>query len=314
MGTGAISVADAPPPLPVDEAKAGGNAGGQNADAQLKGELHLTVNGRTVKVIPTDFVAKQNHPTLEKVGGQLNVLRDSPETVVGSVLLEDKHMLAGYSWMVQLLPHIGHKNVYDKFSFDKSWSSEANLSSIFTLIPEFLDPENPSARYRSYAFTQTGPGLTHFVGMAGVEDSRNVTAASLPRDDNRVGIFGYQEVAKNKSITDGLSTTIMMIGSGRITGMWVQGGGATIRGARSPYFDKITGFGSGAVQGKGTAASFADGSVRYLAAEIDPEIFKALCTIHGGEKLDESKLPAISTQNVGVHPKALSSRFNDKEE
>jgi len=33
----------------------------------------------------------------------------------------------------------------------------------------------------------------------------------------------------------------------------------------------------------------ADGSVRQINASIDPAVFKAMCTIHGGETVDLEK-------------------------
>jgi hypothetical protein len=128
--------------------------------------------------------------------------------------------------------------------------------------------------------------LTHFVGMAGVEDARNVVAAKLPRSDSRAGVFGYDEVAKRETITDGTSQTIMIAGAGELANPWVFGGGATIRGAREPLFDKRSGLGTKGVAGGGSVVVMADGSVRHIAADVDPRVFKAMTTIHGAESVD----------------------------
>jgi hypothetical protein len=40
----------------------------------------------------------------------------------------------------------------------------------------------------------------------------------------------------------------------------------------------------------GTFVLFADGSARVISADINPEIFKAMCTMHGAEEVDMSKL------------------------
>jgi hypothetical protein len=82
----------------------------------------------------------------------------------------------------------------------------------------------------------------------------------------------------------------MIIGTGEVVGPWVQGGGSTIRGARQPYFDKLTGFGSRGLQSPGAYVMFADGSARVISASIDPEVFKAMCTMHGAEQVDMAKL------------------------
>ena len=38
-------------------------------------------------------------------------------------------------------------------------------------------------------------------------------------------------------------------------------------------------------------ASFADGSVRFLSADMDPSVLRALATAHGGESIDAGQLP-----------------------
>jgi len=212
-----------------------------------------------------------------------------PEALRGVRRVGDGPVRTGYSWMTELLPFVGHHDLYTLFDLKKSWSDPANLPHTYTSIPAFLNPADPRTNWDGSPFD--GMALTHFVGMSGVEDQRNVIAAELPRTDPRAGIFGYDAVAKLSDITDGTSQTIMIIGSGsEIAAPWVQGGGATIRGARAPYFDKYTGLGSRGLAKPGSFVMFADGSARTISADIDPEVFKAMCTMHGAEQVDMSKL------------------------
>lgn len=222
-----------------------------------------------------------------------NQWRGGNAKLLGVTQLDEKTVISGYSWLTQLLPHLGHDDVYRKFDFGKGWHTGANLQLTGNVIPEFLDPANPQQHMKSFRFVeQRGPALTHFVGMSGVEDKRNLVAASLPRSDPRAGIFGYNEVAKPADVTDGTSQTILLIGSGRVMGPWVEGGGATIRGAREPYFDEISGFSSASMNGGGAIAAMADGSVRRISKDIDPAVFRALCTMHGAETIDLKVLDA----------------------
>ena len=194
---------------------------------------------------------------------------------------------SGYSWMTEMLPYIGRDDLYLRFDFTKSWRSKDNIELTNAIVSQFLNPADPQRRLTGFPYE--GMGVTHFVGMAGVEDSRNDVAASLPRTDPRAGVFGYDEVMRPEQITDGQNNTILMIGSGKVSGAWVAAGGATVRGARQPYFDSMTGFGSVGIPGGGAYVLMADGSTRVIAANIDPAIFRALCTAHGAEMVDLSK-------------------------
>ncbi len=199
----------------------------------------------------------------------------------------------GMSWLLPLLPHLGHNDVYQLFDLTKTWHDEKNLQLSVIPIAAFYDPADDRHHWHGFPFIGDGPALTHFVGMSGVED-RNEVAAVLPRSDKRAGVFGYDQVARDADITDGTSNTIMMIGSGAIQGPWVNGGGATIRGAREPYFGELTGLGATAVTGGGALVVMADGSARAISKDIDAAVFRSLCTIHGGESVDPSKLESMA--------------------
>jgi hypothetical protein len=213
----------------------------------------------------------------------------APSPLRGTIKLKDEDIpLEGYSWMCGLLPHLGYQELYEKFKFDETWQRDPNRSLAYTIIPEFLNPADP--RQRAEDFRYLNLGLTHFVGMSGVEDARNVVAASLPRSDPRAGVFGYDEIASPSQITDGTSQTVMLVGAGENLLPWVQGGGATIRGVRDKCFDRLTGFGTRGLREPGALVMMADGSARVVSAKIDPGVFRALCTIHGAESVDIGQL------------------------
>jgi hypothetical protein len=192
--------------------------------------------------------------------------------------------LAQFSWLTSLLPFLGHQGLYERFDFSKSLTDGKNVQLGGTIVPEFLNPGDDNQRWRGHPLD--GSALTHFVGISGVEDARNVVAAKLPRSDPRAGIFGYDEVARPEEITDGTSHTAMVAGAGALPNPWVFGGGATIRGAREPLFEKTSGLGTKGAPGGGTVVMMADGSVRQVSGNIDPRVFKAMCTTHGAESYD----------------------------
>lgn len=258
---------------------------GANAAGVNSGRSEIARSGVAVPGV----VAQAGGKTLDLVGS-LNAWHDQPNRdlkAIRKVGGDNLAVYAHYSWMTELLPHLGYQQIYDKFEFSKSWLDDRNLQLSGELIPEFQNPNDRRERWKGYPFENMA--LTHFVGMAGIEDRRNIVAAKLPRSDPRAGIFGYDDVAKRGEITDGESNTIMLIGSGKLASPWVAGGGATVRGAREPYFDELTGFGSQGGTRQGAISVMADGSVRFISSAIDPAAFRAMSTIHGGETVDVSR-------------------------
>jgi hypothetical protein len=191
---------------------------------------------------------------------------------------------AHFSWLTSLLPYLDRQDVYERIDFSQPVTHRQNLVAGATIILDFVNPHEDRHSWTGYPFA--GLALTHYAGMSGVENTRNEVAAKLPRSDPRAGVFGYDEVARPSEITDGASQTIMIVGSGAMANPWIMGGGGTIRGARDPLFDPVTGLGTKGLPGGGTLAVMADGSVRHVSAKVDPHVFKAMSTIHGAESVD----------------------------
>jgi hypothetical protein len=194
----------------------------------------------------------------------------------GAAPRDDVHLLERISWMAQVLPHLGLNDLYQRIDFAADWEDGENRTVASTLVEAFLDPRAQEYRWEGYPFHNLA--LTHYVGMAGL--GRN--AAELPADDPRAGIFGYDRSVKLEDVSDGAANTIMLISAGEIYGPWMAPGGATVRGAQVPYFSGMSGFQAPGTQA-GAAAAFADGSVRFINADIDPKVFAGMCTIHGND-------------------------------
>ena len=65
-----------------------------------------------------------------------------------------------YSWMVELLPELGHQKVYDRFNFEKSWTEPENQVVCHELIPQFLNPLDSRERLEDPRFPAFA--VTHF--------------------------------------------------------------------------------------------------------------------------------------------------------
>ena len=174
------------------------------------------------------------------------------------------------SWIVSLLPFIEQAALYKQIDQKDGWKSDANSDWTGFNIEMLTNPAEPNGR----------EGTTHYVGMAGIGKD----AADLKVNDPKAGIFGYNRQTRFRDITDGTSNTIAVTEASDHFGPWAQGGRSTIRGlTEEPYINGPDGIGSPFPGGMN--AGLADGSVRFISENIDPEVFKALITISGGERI-----------------------------
>jgi hypothetical protein len=195
------------------------------------------------------------------------------------------------SWMAGLLPYLGRDALYSRINFDVSWKDPTNWMAARAIVPEFLDPSYPlSSALAHYPAVPFPLGGTHFVGISGIGQDAPDYAADDPAVANKLGVFGYDrqtsldEIKKNR----GLSHTAVMVqvpynGAAGVT-PWMAGGGSTLRGV--PETNSIKPFVSTTQDGKaGTYVLMADGSVRFVAADVSDQVFKTMCTIKGSAQV-----------------------------
>lgn len=215
------------------------------------------------------------------------------------------------SWMASLLPHLGHDI---RPNTEKSWQDPENLPTASILVPQFLDPRQPrSSWWVRYPGINQDVAATHIVGMAGLGVEAADYRADDPNAKGRLGVFGYDRVTKPADITDGTSHTIMMIQvPPTFKRPWLAGGGATVMGVPDPPLPSQKSVSpfvmSTSHNGKpGTMAIMADGSVRFIPADVPDDLFKAMCTIQGGDqKFLDRDVPLVkdteSTVSVRTTP------------
>jgi hypothetical protein len=143
----------------------------------------------------------------------------------------------------------------------------------------WLCPSNPS---------RSGPDMpafTHYIGIAGIGPD----AALLPADDARAGVFGYDRGTRREEITDGISTTLLLIETATENGPWTAGGRPTVRGLDREglaYSGRQAQFSSFHREGV-TNALFVDCSVRGLRPDLSPAVFEGMATIAGHEDVSQ---------------------------
>jgi hypothetical protein len=206
--------------------------------------------------------------------------RGLPAGTVPNAVLSPEQRL---SWYVELLPFIEQDKLYRRFDRDKGWEDSANDAVARTTLktlhcPDWGREAEPNPPY-----------LTAYLGVAGL----GADAATLPAEDWRAGIFGYDR--HTSFAENGTSNTLLILESARDNGPWARGGPATVRGlvpGEQPYLGVGrpfggTHFGENTVFSKGKSlgcnAALADGSVHFLMESVAPHVLEALVTTAGGE-------------------------------
>ncbi len=205
-----------------------------------------------------------------------------PQGAGGASLLPPETRL---SWIAAMLPYYGHQDWHGELKFGYSWNSPQNRSVAQRPLDAVINPAIGPSR------TEAGFPVTHYVGVAGVGPDAGYLEPGHPR----AGVFGFNRTTRLQDITDGASTTIAVLGVGSGLGAWASGGAPTVRSlTRPPYVNGPDGFGNG--QPNGMLAAMADGSVRFLRADIDPVVMRRLATISGAEDVTLAALEPESAK------------------
>jgi len=161
------------------------------------------------------------------------------------------------SWRVQILPYIEQQALYKQFHLDEPWDSEHNKQLISQMPEIYLDP--------SSRLSPTD-GLTSYLGVAG---------------EGRLFDGGRAVGMKLSAIRDGTSNTIAVVQVDDADAVeWTRPEDWELEDS-----DPFAGLG-GLHPGGVFVAGFCDGSVRTISVGLDPDVFKALLTVGGGERVN----------------------------
>jgi prepilin-type processing-associated H-X9-DG protein len=211
-----------------------------------------------------------------------------------------------HSWVVQVLPFLEQRNVYQRFDFRRGVYADANETARGTRIQTFLCPSSPIVGLMCYA------GCHHDV--------------EAPIDLDNHGVLYLNSHVAHDDIADGLANTILLgeVKSGASLG-WASGTRATLRntGSRINAHDPTSSPSAGsrvipnpnplpkaenlaAVQAmiddgvlpigfvggfssfhsSGSNFLFCDGSVEFLKQSINEHVFRLLGNRADGEIVD----------------------------
>ncbi|HEX4614253.1 MAG TPA: DUF1559 domain-containing protein, partial [Urbifossiella sp.] len=193
------------------------------------------------------------------------------------------------SFFAELLPALGRGSLRQMIDPKQGWLQERNAQEAGSWVPELLVTYYPQSAWRAtsplapdYTF-----GGTNFVAVAGIGHDAPRYTPKNPTQAKLVGITGYDWGSKVEEVTDGPENTIYLLqtppGAPR---PWAAGGGATVVGLDPT--NPMAAFKHTRPDGKeGTYAVMGDGTVRWLPANIDANVFLAMATRAGGEKLPD---------------------------
>lgn len=156
------------------------------------------------------------------------------------------------SWRVKILPFIEQAELYQQFHLDEPWDSEHNIK-LLPLMPScYVDPSAPLP-----------PGFTVFQVPVGEQVLFSETGARRFRD-----------------VLDGLSNSIMAVEANREQAVeWTKPEDIAID-LDSPLSQM------GNTHPGGFHVLMADGAVKFITNSVDQDLFSALFTITGRERVD----------------------------
>jgi hypothetical protein len=205
-------------------------------------------------------------------------------------------------WMIDLLPYLGHSDVFREIDPKQSWRLDKNLRAGTHWIPEFMDPSYPRDSWTARVPSLPGYdlGATHFTGLSGI----GLDSAEWPDDlahHKKLGMFGYDRPTNFDDVLDGLSNTIFIIETPpTFPRPWIAGGGATVQGV--PEKNSIAPFVYNHGDKRGTYALMCDGSVRWLSDTTPDDVFQALVTRAGSDSVGniDAVAPLVPPSNAAA--------------
>lgn len=157
------------------------------------------------------------------------------------------------SWRVAILPYLDQSVLYNKYDLESDWISEKNRPLI-NAMPQ---------HYRHASDISSSETRVHVITDPG-------SAFRVPKEDGRARGLSFRD------LSDGASNTLLLIEAGPETAsLWTQPTAVKFE-PKEPLKTL------GTLPLTGFPAAMADGSVRWLAPDVDPEVFKAMVLVNDG--------------------------------
>jgi len=170
--------------------------------------------------------------------------------------IPDENGQPKHSWRVLILPFLGESGIYNAYNFDEPWNSPNNLAVTSTPLPVYRCPSDPG-------------------GISPTTDYMVITGPGT--------VFDGVKATKISEIRDGTSNTILVVEVVGTNTNWAEPVDLDASNLTLPFGSGMNSPGSH--HPGGINAALCDGSVRFLADTISPEIINALITKSGQEAI-----------------------------
>lgn len=164
-----------------------------------------------------------------------------------------------HSWRVLILPYLEEEALYDQYDFDQPWDSPENLA-LAPLMPQVYSCPSDMLG------TGSETSYTMVVGPDTISDGTKATKIS--------------------GITDGASNTILVVESANSGINWLDPRDLEAGQISFIINDPIDG-GIVSDHPDGANVLFCDGTVTLVPGSVDAADVKAMCSIAGGEEVDD---------------------------
>lgn len=190
---------------------------------------------------------------LKQIGLALHNYHDTYQALPPAYTV-DAHGKPLHSWRTLILPYLEHQALYDKIDLSKPWNDPANAAALKTCPSVYRCPSSTVPSDRAIYLAIAGPD----------------------------GCLSTTHPRPFSEITDGISNTLMVVEvpvANAVPWMAPQDADETLLlsfGEETQWHHTT-----------GTHGLLADGSVRFLSANLSPALWQALCTVAGNETLGE---------------------------
>ena len=161
-----------------------------------------------------------------------------------------------HSWRLLLLPYLDSSPTYSQYNMNEPWNSPGNMAVTANMPAVYACASNPNGPFS---------GNTSYVAL-----------------DGPGSVMHSEKPARIRDIADGPTSTLMVVEAQNSAVHWTEPKDFDISLAGIPGPGGLSSFHTGGFQ-----AALADGSVRFISGNINPQTLKALLTINGGETVGE---------------------------